>query len=74
LPLEASGPTLNQVYARRQAHLVDVTPRIEIVESVEDDSEALEEVDVELGIFDVRVVRFDFDVWVELSGGLLGNL
>ena len=48
--------------------------RVKIVEGVEDKIEGLEPLYVELGIFDVRVVRFKSNVRVEFGGGLFGNL
>ena len=49
-------------------------PSVQIVERVEDEVEALEPVDVELGIFDVGMMRFDLDVRVEFAGGLFRDL
>ena len=47
---------------------------IEVVESVENDIELAEPSHVELRIFDVGVVGFELDVWVELLGDFLRNL
>ena len=68
LPIEASRPTFYERHVRCQTHLVHMPSRIEIVQGVEDKIEALEPLYVELGIFDVRVVRFKFDVRVEFGG------
>ena len=51
-----------------------MSPRIEIVQRIEDEAEALEPRDVELAILDVVVVRNDADVGVELAGRLFRNL
>ena len=47
---------------------------IEIVEGIEDKFEALEPLDIELRIFDIGLMRFEFDVRVELGGALLCDL
>ena len=74
LPIKASCPTLYEGYVRCQTHLIHMPSRVEIVQGVEDKTEALEPLYVELRIFDVRVVRFKSDVRVEFGGGLFGNL
>jgi hypothetical protein len=51
-----------------------MSPRIQVVERIEDEAEALEPRDVELAILDVVVVRNDADVGVELAGRLFRNL
>ena len=49
-------------------------PGIEVVEGVEDEGEAREPVDAELGVFDVGVVGDDLDRGVELVGRFFGDL
>lgn len=51
-----------------------MSSRIEVVQCVENDSEALEPSDVEIGVLDVCMMRFDLDIRVEFPGGLLCNL
>jgi hypothetical protein len=51
-----------------------MSPRIQVVERIEDEAEALEPRDVELAILDVVVVRNDADVRVELAGRFFRNL
>jgi len=51
-----------------------VAPGLEVVERVEDNVEGIEEVDVELRIFDVGMMRFQLDVWIESAGRLLCDL
>ena len=48
--------------------------RIQVIQGVEDNVEALKPVDVELRILDVCMVCHELDVGVELSGGLSRNL
>lgn len=67
LAVETGGATLDQRDISGKAHLVDMTAGVKVVESVEDEVEALEPVDVELGVFDVGVVCLDIDVGVKLS-------
>ena len=74
LSIEARRTTLNQGNIGSQAHLVDMPPRVQVVQGVEDNVEALKPVDVELGVFYVGVVSFELDIRVELSGGVLGDL
>lgn len=47
---------------------------IEVIEGIEDDGESFEPVNVELGIFDIGVVRFEFDGWIKPLRNLLRNL
>lgn len=49
-------------------------PRIQIVERIENNLEALKKFDVELGVFDVCVVGFELDARIELRRGLFRNL
>lgn len=74
LAVETGGATLDQRDISGKAHLVDMTAGVKVVESVEDKVEALEPVDVELGVFDVGVVCLDIDVGVKLSSRLLCDL
>ena len=47
---------------------------VEIVQSVEDDVEAFEPGQAELGVFDIRMVGFDLDMGVELPRRGFGDL
>lgn len=49
-------------------------PRIQIVERIENNLEALKKFDVELGIFYVRVVGLELDARIELRRGFFRNL
>lgn len=51
-----------------------MSPRIEVVQRIEDEAEALEPRDVELAILDVVVVRNNADVGIELASRLFRNL
>lgn len=74
LSIVASRPTLNKRYVCGETHPVDMFPSIQIVERVKDNVETLEPLDVKLRIFDVCVKRFKFDVGIELSSCLFGDL
>ena len=74
LAVEARRAALDQRHIGRQAHAIDVSPCIEIVERVEDNLEVAEPRNVELGVFDVAVVRDDFDVRIESAGSFRRNL
>lgn len=74
LAVEACGAALDQGHVGRETHLVDMSPRIQIVQRIEDQAEALKPRDVELAILDVVVVRCDAHVRVEPAGRLFRNL
>jgi hypothetical protein len=74
LALVSRGSALDQRDIRSQAHAVDMSPGIHVVECIEDQTKALEPLDVEARVLDVRVDSFDLDVGVELARGLLRNL
>ena len=74
LSVETRRAALDQGYIRRQAHFVDMTSRLQVVKRIEYDRKAFEPANVELWVLDIGMVRFDLDVGVEFSGGLLRNL
>jgi hypothetical protein len=51
-----------------------MSPRIQIIQRIENKAETLEPRDVELAILDVVVVRYDVDIGVELASRLFRNL
>jgi hypothetical protein len=51
-----------------------MSPRIEVVQRVEDDVEGLEPRDIESRIFDVVVVCFNLDIGIELASRLFRDL
>jgi hypothetical protein len=59
LPEVTLRARLDERDARGQAYAVDVPARVDVVERVEHDREALEVVEVELRRLDVAVVRLD---------------
>lgn len=74
LPIESRCPALDQRHVCRQAHPVHMSPRIQIVQRIENDCEGLEPVDIELRIFDIGVMRLDLDIRVEFAGGFFRDL
>jgi len=74
LSFETGCSTLDQRHIGGNTHLVDVTSRGNVVQSVEDNLEALEPLDIELRVHDVRVVCLDLDVRIESVGGFFGDL
>ena len=66
LPIEASCPTLDQGHIRGQTHLVDMSSCIEIIQRIEHQIKAFKPFYIETRIFNVRVVRFELDVRIEL--------
>lgn len=49
-------------------------PCVQIIKRIEDDVEALEEFQVEVGVFDVCVMRFELDVRIEYCSTLFCHL
>ena len=74
LAIESCCPTLDQRYICCKAHPVYMSPRVKVVQRIEYNRECLEPINVELWIFDVRMVGFDLDVRIEFFGGFLRNL
>jgi hypothetical protein len=74
LPVEARRAALDQWYVRREAHLVDVASRIEVVERIEHQVESPKPFDSELAVFDICVICGDLGVGVELLCNFLRNL
>ena len=74
MSVETRRAALDQGYIRRQAHFVDMTSRLQVVKRIEYDREAFEPANVELWVLDIGMMRFNLDVGVKLSGGLLRNL
>lgn len=56
LPIEPCSPTLDKRNIGSQTHPVDMSPRIQIIESIEHNIKSLEPFDVKVQIFDVRMV------------------
>jgi len=74
LSVEAGCAAFDQRDVCRNAHLIHVSARIDIVQRVEYKCEALIPLDIELGVFDVGMVGFDLDIGVEFPGGFLCDL
>ena len=74
LPVEPCCTTLDQGNFRRQAHPIDMSSSIQIIERIEDEIESLEPIEIELGIFDVGMVCFKLDVRVKFPGRFLCDL
>lgn len=74
LPVEARRPALYQRHVRRKAHLVDMPPRFQIIQGVEDEVELVEPRHSELCLLDVRMVGGDVGIGVEGLGDFLRDL
>jgi len=74
LPIEAGCATLDKRPACRQTQLIDMPPRLKIVQRIENEIEGLKPVYIELGIFDVGMMRLELDVRIELRRALLCDL
>ena len=74
LPEVPGGAGLDQRDLGGEAQSVDVFPRLQVVQPVEDDVEGSNEVDVEGGVLDVAVVRDDAGVGAELEHRLPRHL
>ena len=51
-----------------------MSSRVKVVQRIEDDIEAPKPRNIEVGIFDVRMVRFELDVGIELMRGFFCDL
>lgn len=51
-----------------------MTPRIDIVQRIEDEFEAGKPIDIELWIFDIGMMCLQLDVRVEFAGAFLCDL
>lgn len=74
LPIEPRSPALNQRDISSQTHLVDMSPRIQVIQRIEHHIEGLEPLDVEGWILDIRMMRLQLDVGVEFARCFLRNL
>ena len=74
LTIEPGCSALHQWYICRQTQLVHVSPRIQVIQRIEDDLEAAEPWNIELDIFDVGVVCDDLDVGIKRLRRVLGHL
>jgi hypothetical protein len=74
LTIEAHCTTLDQRDVGCEAHLVNVTAGVKIVQGIEDEVEGLEPFNVELGVFDIGMVGGEGDMGVEFGGGFFGDL
>src|SRR6185437_13587603 len=59
LTVEPSRTTLDQRNICSNAHLVDMSASIQVVQRIEYHREALEPIDVELRILDIRMMRLE---------------
>lgn len=74
LSVEPCRPTLYQRYVRRQAHLVDMAPRLEVVQRVENEVETPEKRHSKLRVLDIRMRSGDRGVRIEGLGDLFRDL
>lgn len=74
LSIETSRSTFYQRHVSRKAHFVDMSPGVQIIQRIEDNIETLKKVEVEVGVLDVCVMRFELYVRIECCGTLFGYL
>jgi hypothetical protein len=74
LPIEPCSTTLNKRNISSKAHLVDMSSSIQVIQSIEDHSEFLEPIHVELRIFNISMVSLKLHGRVELLRRILSNL
>lgn len=74
LSVESCSSALDERNICCQTHFVYMSSCFEVVECIENEGEGGEPVDVELGITDVCVVRFDIHVRIEFAGRFLSDL
>lgn len=74
LTIESSRTTFNQRNIRSQAHLIHMSPCIQVIQRIKHHGETLEPVDIELRILDVCMVSLELHIWVELVRRFLSHL
>lgn len=74
LTIVSSSSAFDQRNSGLDAHAVDVSPRLKVVQRIEDDVEALKPFYIELRVFDVGMMCFNLDVRVEAASGLFRDL
>ncbi len=74
LTIEPRRPALNQGYPSRKTHFIHMPPCLEIIQRVEDEIEVAEPLQREVRILDIRMMRFEFDMRVEMTSRLLRDL
>lgn len=74
LAIKPRGATFDQRNIRRQTHPINMSSRFKIIEGVENDVEFAKPLNVELAIFDVRMMRFEFCRRLEFARYFLRNL
>lgn len=74
LTIESCRTTFDQRNICSNTHLVDMSPGIQIVQSIEDHCKALEPIDIELRILDVGMMCLQLHIRVEPVCSIFGNL
>lgn len=74
LSIEACGTALYQRDIRSQTHLVDMSPSIQVIKSVEYHGKASKPVHIELGVLDVGMMSLELHARVELMCCFLSHL
>ena len=74
LAIETSSPTFNQWYVGSKTHLVDMSSSIQIIQRIEYNMELFKPANIELSFFNVRMIGFKVDVWIEFASCVLGDL
>lgn len=64
MTLVSGCPAVNHRDVCAYHHTVDMSSRIYIIQRIEDDTEAGEEIEIELGFLDVGMVVFYLDIFV----------
>jgi hypothetical protein len=74
LPVEPGSATFYQWDIGRQTHPVDMSPRIKVIQRIENNVECFEPRDIEPSMLDILVVGFDLDIGIELASRRFRNL
>ena len=65
LTIESRRATFHQRYIRSQTHLINMPSCVEVVQSVKDHGKPFEPFDIELRIFDIRMMSHQLHIRIE---------
>jgi hypothetical protein len=74
LAIEPSSAALDQGHICSQAHFVDMSSGVQIIQGIKDNPELTEPRDSEFVVLDIGMMGDDLHVWIEPFGNLFRNL
>lgn len=74
LAVEASCSAFNQGHICGEAHFIDMSSRLQIIQCIEYNAKLSKPCNGKVVIFNVGMMGDDFDIWIELFGSFLCDL